>query len=126
MSAVDALVAVLLLAGAVLALLAGIGLLRFPDVFARMHAATKPAALGLLCVLVGTAVALQDATATAKLLLVAVFQFVTIPVGAHMIGRAAYRSGTEVHPDTVVDELAEAGVLPPREPGEAADEAEEG
>lgn len=117
-------VAVLLLAGAVLALLAGIGLLRFPDVFARMHAATKPAALGLLFVLFGTAIALQDTAATTKLLLVAVFQFGTIPVGAHMIGRAAYRSGTEVHPDTVVDELADAGVLSPREPGEAGNEAE--
>lgn len=126
MSVIDVVVAVLLLGGAVLALLAGIGLLRFPDVFARMHAATKPAALGLLAVLLGTAIALQDTTATTKLLLVAVFQFGTIPVGAHMIGRAAYRSGTEVHPDTVVDELADAGVLPPREAREAREESDEG
>lgn len=107
MTAADAIVAALLLLGAALAFLAGLGLLRFPDVFARMHAATKPATLGLLCVLIGAAIALDDPAARGKLLLVAVFQFVTVPVGAHMISRAAYHSGTELHADTVVDELAE-------------------
>jgi multicomponent Na+:H+ antiporter subunit G len=50
---VDVLSAALLLTGTALAVLAGLGLVRFPDVFSRMHAATKPATLGLLCVTLG-------------------------------------------------------------------------
>ena len=50
--------AVLLVLGALLALTAAIGLLRFPDTLARMHAATKPQTLGLLLVLAGTALLL--------------------------------------------------------------------
>lgn len=97
---------VLLLAGVVLAVTAGIGLHRFPDVFARMHAATKPATLGLLLVLAGAALQAGDAGDVAKLVLVGVLQLVTVAVGSHMVGRATYRAGTELSPDTVLDELA--------------------
>lgn len=92
--------------GAVLALIAGIGLQRFPDVFARMHAATKPATLGLALVLSGAALLMPDSGAVAKLLLVVVLQFITAPVGSHLVGRAAYRAGTELSNATAVDELA--------------------
>lgn len=103
---VDAIAAVLILVGVALALTAGLGLQRFPDVFARMHAATKPATLGLVLVLVGAALRVEDRGDVAKLLLVLVLQFITAPVGAHMVGRAAYRAGTELSPTTSIDELA--------------------
>lgn len=106
---------VLMLTGAALAVLAGIGLHRFPDVFARMHAATKPATLGLVLVLAGAALQFDRPGSIAKLLLVVAFQFVTAPVGAHMIGRAAYRAGTELSPDTTVDELRTASHRPAQE-----------
>ena len=96
----------MLLVGALLAAIAGVGLQRFPDVFARMHAATKPATLGLALVLGGAALLVPDVGNKAKLLLVAALQFVTAPVGSHLVGRAAYRSGTEVASETAVDELA--------------------
>jgi multicomponent Na+:H+ antiporter subunit G len=96
---------VFLLAGCALALVAGIGLVRLPDVFARMHAATKPATLGLLLVCIGAAVADATLTDVAKLGLVVVLQFLTAPVGAHMVGRAAYGAGL-LHGGTVLDELA--------------------
>ncbi|CAN5899395.1 monovalent cation/H(+) antiporter subunit G [soil metagenome] len=105
----DAVSSALLLSGVVLVLLAGIGLQRFPDVFARMHAATKAATLGLLLVLAGVALQLRSPGDMAKLVLVAILMFVTAPVGAHMIGRAAYREGNELSPDTSIDELAERG-----------------
>jgi multicomponent Na+:H+ antiporter subunit G len=92
MLAVDILVAALLVLGAGLNLFAAIGLHRLPDVFCRMHAATKPATFGLLVVLVGTALALGDLRAATKLGLVAVLQFATNPVGGHMVGRAAWRA----------------------------------
>lgn len=101
---------VLMTFGALLALIAGIGLQRFPDVFARMHAATKPATLGLALVLSGAALLMPDAGAVAKLLLVVVLQFITAPVGGHLVGRAAYRAGTELSEDTQIDELADGPV----------------
>ncbi|HVM14114.1 MAG TPA: monovalent cation/H(+) antiporter subunit G [Egibacteraceae bacterium] len=113
MSAAEVLLTVLVLTGAGLTLVATVGLHRFPDVFARMHSATKSATLGLLLILVATAFALGDAASTAKIALVAVLQFVTAPVAAHMIGRAAYAARTELSPDTQLDELAESGLLPP-------------
>ncbi len=105
---IDVVAGVLMSIGAVLALIAGIGLQRFPDVFARMHAATKPATLGLALVLTGAALRMPDGGAVAKLLLVIALQFATAPVGGHLVGRAAYRAGTELSDDTAVDELAQA------------------
>jgi multicomponent Na+:H+ antiporter subunit G len=102
----EVLTAVALLAGVSLALLAAIGLHRFPDVFARMHAATKPATLGLTLVLFAVAANAESPDDVVKLLLVVVLQFLTGPVGAHLVGRAAYRAGTELSEDTFVDELA--------------------
>lgn len=96
----------MLLVGAVLALIAGIGLQRFPDVFARMHAATKSATLGLALVAGGAALLVPDVGSTTKLLLVIALQFATAPVGSHLVGRAAYWSGTELASETSVDELA--------------------
>jgi multicomponent Na+:H+ antiporter subunit G len=102
----DVIVSILLLSGVALAILAALGLQQFPDVFARMHAATKPATLGLLLIAAGTSIHLADPAAVATLFLVVVLQFITAPVAAHMIGRAAYRAGTELAADTAVDELA--------------------
>jgi multicomponent Na+:H+ antiporter subunit G len=98
--------AVLVLAGTGFALLGALGLQRFPDVFARMHAATKPVTLGLACALLGAALVKDDFPSAVKLLLAAALQFITAPVGAHMIGRAAYRDGNQLGPDYQVDELA--------------------
>ncbi len=102
----EVLSSLLMFAGAALALIAGIGLQRFDDVFSRMHAATKPATLGLALVLTGAALQAPDAGAVVKLLLVVILQFLTAPVGGHLIGRAAYRSGTELSEHMAVDELA--------------------
>jgi multicomponent Na+:H+ antiporter subunit G len=102
----DVIAAVLILVGVALAVTAGLGLQRFPDVFARMHSATKPATLGVVLVLAGAALRVEDRGDVAKLLLVVVLQFITAPVGAHMVGRAAYRAGTELSSATSIDELA--------------------
>jgi multicomponent Na+:H+ antiporter subunit G len=108
MSVLDTASAVLLLLGVALAVLAGLGLHRFPDVFARMHSATKPATLGVVLILGGAALRVEQGGDVAKLVLVLALQFITAPVAAHMVGRAAYRAGTELSPETSCDELAEA------------------
>lgn len=113
----QALVSVAVLTGATLCLLAAVGLHKFPDVFSRMHAATKPATLGLVLVLGSAAATARDPGDIAKLLLVIALQFLTAPVGAHMVGRAAYRAGGQLGPSTGLDELADAGGPPNPRPG---------
>lgn len=107
MAVADVLAAILLLGGVSFTLLAGIGLQQFEDVFARIHAATKAITLGLLLILAGTALRVENRGDIAKLALVACLQFLTAPVSAHMVGRAAYRAGTELSTKTVVDELGD-------------------
>ena len=113
MSVVDVLGSAALLAGALFVLLAAVGLQRFDDVFARMHASTKAVTLGLLLITGGAALRLGGAGDAAKLLLVAALQLLTAPVSAHLLGRGAYRSGTELSAGTMVDELADRDRRPP-------------
>jgi len=95
----------IVLAGAVLILLAGIGVIRFDDALARMHALTKATTLGVLLVLIGAAIALPDPNDITSLILAAVLQVLTSPVSAHMIGRATYRARSINARVDVVDEL---------------------
>jgi multicomponent Na+:H+ antiporter subunit G len=97
-----------LLLGAVLILVAAIGVVRFDDTLIRMHALTKATTLGLLIVLLGSAFALDHANDWTSVGLAAALQLLTSPVSAHLIGRATYRSGGLDHRLDVVDELAEA------------------
>lgn len=106
---------VLVMLGAGLMLLAAVGVLRLPDVFSRMHAGTKAASLGLACILAGAALLTPDAIARVKLVVAIVFQFLTAPVAAHLIGRAAYRAGVPLFEGTRFDEL---GGRVPAEPTE--------
>ncbi|MFI2704319.1 monovalent cation/H(+) antiporter subunit G [Cellulosimicrobium composti] len=101
----DVVSALLLLCGAFLAFAAGVGVVRFPDLLARMHAATKPQVLGLILVLAGLSLRLRSWGAVATLFLVVVFQLLTSPVAAHMVGRAGYRTGKVRTDLLVVDEL---------------------
>ncbi len=94
-----------LLGGSFLAFAAGVGVLRFPDLLARMHAATKPQTLGLVLVLAGLALRIRSAPAVWALVLVAIFQMATAPVAAHLVGRAGYRTGKVPSETLVVDEL---------------------
>ncbi len=105
-SVADVSSAVLLLLGALLSLIATIGLIRFPDVLSRMHAATKPQVLGLLLILAGVGLRLRDPGTIGILLTIAVFQLLTTPVASHMVGRAAYRAGHVREDLLVTDELS--------------------
>ena len=108
--------AVCLLGGAFLAFAAGVGALRFPDLLSRMHAATKPQTLGLILVLAGLALRLRTGGAVWALVLVVVFQLLTAPVAAHLVGRAGYRTGKVRRDLLVVDELTAELTFPPEPP----------
>ncbi|MEZ0166247.1 monovalent cation/H(+) antiporter subunit G [Kineococcus sp. LSe6-4] len=107
----DVVAGVLVVAGAAFAVTAGVGLLRFGDLWLRIHAGSKPQVLGLLLVLLGTALHLRSVAASAALLLVAVFQVLTTPVSAHVLARAGHRSGAVPRAGLRRDDLAahEAG-----------------
>jgi multicomponent Na+:H+ antiporter subunit G len=90
-----------LLIGSALALLAGIGLVRFPDVLARLHAGTKPQVTGVLFIMIGGAVRLEGLPVMTMLIMAGLLQLLTAPVSAHLIGRVAYRCG-HVRADLVV------------------------
>ncbi|TDQ48242.1 monovalent cation/H(+) antiporter subunit G [Actinorugispora endophytica] len=108
MTAVDWVTAVLLTLGALFTLIGTIGLVRFPTLLGRMHAATKPDTVGLFLLLFGAAFQLPDLRSAAPLALVALFQMVTAPVLAQTVGRVAYSRGETDEEHLVVDELAEA------------------
>jgi len=88
----DVLVAVLLILGCLMSLIAGIGLLTFPDLLTRMHAATKPQVLGFLLIFAGLAIHLRSWIIVPVLALAWGMQLLTAPVSAHMIGRSGYRT----------------------------------
>lgn len=93
--------------GSGLVLIAAIGMVRFPDLLSRLHAATKPQVLGIILMMNGLALALGSWQLGWKVLPVIIFQLATAPVAAHMVGRAGYRTN-KVRPEFVgVDELTE-------------------
>ena len=101
----DVVSAVFLLCGAFLAFAAGVGVVRFPDLLARMHAATKPQVLGLILVLAGLSLRLRSWGAVATLFLVVIFQLLTSPGAADHVRRDGYRTGKVRTDLLVVDEL---------------------
>lgn len=114
---VETLGALLLLAGAVLCLLAAVGVLRLPDFFMRMHAATKAGVAGSGLVLLGVAALLGEPGVWVKAALAVLFLLITTPVAGHLLGRAGYVSGVPLWRGTHEDALA--GVLVRHgEPGE--------
>ncbi|HSE90735.1 MAG TPA: monovalent cation/H(+) antiporter subunit G [Candidatus Binatia bacterium] len=97
--------AVLLMIGATFLLAAAIGVLRMPDLFTRMQTATKAATLGISCILIAVALYMEDLGVAIRAFFTVVFFFLTAPVAAHMIGRAAYFIGVPLWKGTMVDEL---------------------
>jgi multicomponent Na+:H+ antiporter subunit G len=86
--------------------LSSVGVLRLPDFYSRLHAPTKAATLGLFFLFIAVAIGVPEKVVVTKALLALIFIAATAPVGAHIMSRAAYRSGVKPGPGTVVDEYA--------------------
>ena len=97
--------ATLILLGCLFCLVAAVGLVRLPDTLTRMHAATKAGTLGAGMIMAAVAVFFADIGIVMRAMLGLVFLYMTAPVGAHLIGRAAYRSGIRLSARTWVDHL---------------------
>ena len=104
----DLVAAACLLLGAVLSLAAGVGLLRFPDALSRLHAATKPQVLGLIFIVIALTISTRSLPVLFVLVPVVLFQMLTAPIAAHMIGRAGYRTKNFRRELLAVDELEDA------------------
>jgi multicomponent Na+:H+ antiporter subunit G len=97
----------LAIVGSLFLLLAGLGIIRLPDLFCRASATTKAATLGVGCLLVAVALHFGDMQVTTRVLATLAFLLLTAPVAAHMIARAAYSQGVPLWPGTVRDEFQE-------------------
>lgn len=101
----DVVAGVILLLGAVLIVISAVGVLRLPDVFMRLHAATKAGTLGAGLVLLGAAVHFGLLAVSVKATVVFLFLLVTAPVAGHVLGRAAVLDGDTKWSRTRYDEL---------------------
>ena len=101
----DVLVALLLIVGAFFALLAAVGLVRLPDLYTRMHAASKAGTVGSGLLLIALAIHDGGGGTASRAMAGVVFFLLTAPIGAHLLAKAAYAVGYELWSGSVMDEM---------------------
>ena len=96
---VDLIAAFLIFLGSIIAVISGVGIVKFQDVFLRSHASTKSSTLSVLLTLVGVLIYFTNEQSffSVRLLLSIVFINLTSPVGMHLVARAAYRTGAYMY-----------------------------
>ncbi len=99
----DIISSLFLIAGGFFCMVAGIGVVRLNDIYARMHAATKAGTLGLGLVCVAVMIRADSLLHMAEALFVFLFMIASAPVGAHLIGRAVFRTRSPIDPKTKAD-----------------------
>ncbi len=103
--AVTLLVAVLLVGGAIFSLLAAIGIIRFPDLYTRMHAASKAGTIGSGLLLLAAGVHSLDPAILIRALAGFFFFVLTAPISAHLLAKAAHQAGYRLTKLSVIDQL---------------------
>jgi multicomponent Na+:H+ antiporter subunit G len=97
----------LVLLGAVLVLLASLGVVRFRDPLARMHALAKGSTLGVLLIFAGAAVSLGNVNDVTSVVLAGILHVITSPPTSNMLSRAIYLATGLAHDTEAIDEGAE-------------------
>lgn len=97
-----------LIIGSLFIFVAALGLVRFPDLYTRMHAAAKSTSLGIGFMLIGTIFHFVSLLVFLKAIAVILFIFLTMPIASHMISRVAYLRRVPVWEKTEVDEMGTA------------------
>ncbi|MDV6011352.1 monovalent cation/H(+) antiporter subunit G [Haloechinothrix sp. LS1_15] len=100
---------VLIVLGAVVFALAGVGVLRLPDLYARISAITTAAGLGIALILLGVVLHEPGALNAVKATLAIVVNLATAAVGGHALGRSGYLTGAPLATQTRYDDLADQG-----------------
>jgi multicomponent Na+:H+ antiporter subunit G len=98
-------IAIIVSIGAAFVLLAAIGVLKMPDLFLRISVTTKAATLGVGLMLVGVSIHFSDFYTTTRSVAIVLFVLLTAPIGAHLIGRAAYIFGVPLWKNNRIDQL---------------------
>ncbi len=98
---------ILLILGAFFMLIASIGMIKLPDLYMRMHAATKAPSLGIFLMVIGIVIYFFEIWASVGGLIVILFVFITAPLGSHMISRVGHLMGVKKDENTSIDELEE-------------------
>lgn len=101
-------VAVMLVAGGIFTFLAAVGLVRLPDVYTRMHAASKAGTVGSGLMLLAAGIHAFDIAILTRALAGFVFFVLTAPVAAHLVAKAAHGAGYRLARTTVMDDMHEA------------------
>ncbi len=102
---IDLLIAILATLGTLFIFLAGIGILRMPDLYLRISVTTKAATLGIGLILAASAVYFKDNGVTSRVIAIIFFMLLTAPIGGHLIGRASYFIGLPLWGKTKYDDL---------------------
>ncbi len=92
---VNVIISVLILAGAFFILVAAIGILRFNDLYGRLHATTKATSFGILLLLIGVGLFFNLIPVYVKALLIIVFIYLTAPLAAHSISKTYSESSDQ-------------------------------
>jgi len=103
---IDFVAGTLLIIGAFFALVASVGLIRLPDVYSRMHAASKAGTVGSGLMMVALAVTAEDSGTTIRAFAGLTFFIMTAPIAAHLLARAAYKVGYPLWKGSVADEMS--------------------
>jgi len=97
--AIDSISWLLLISGAIFSVIGGVGLLRMPDFYTRMHAASITDTAGMTLMLGGLMLQAGLSLVTAKLIFIAIFLLITSPTATHALARAALHDGVAPHLD---------------------------
>lgn len=103
----DTLAIFFLIGGLFFMLVGAVGVLRLPDAFNRLHAASKCSTLGMMGLLLAACLHVGTGDVIAKSIAFILFVFVSTPVGSHMLAKAAHRDKAPQWEGTLSDELAE-------------------
>ena len=104
-TALQYLAAVAVLLGAVFGLLAAIGIVRLPDLYTRLHAASKAGVVGGGLILIAVALISTDASAILRAILGIIFLLLSTPIAAHLLARAARKAGEMPTVATTIEEI---------------------
>lgn len=104
----EIIVGTLLLVSASFVFIASIGLIRFPDVYNRMHAASKAGNLGAVLAMLALGFYSTELGVASRAMAGAIFFLMTAPVSAHLIARVAYHTGIKPWEGTVIDEYGKS------------------
>lgn len=104
----DYIAGILVIIGGFFALVASIGLVRFPDLYSRTHAASKAGTVGSGLMMIALAVTAEDTGTAIRAMAGVLFFILTAPIAAHLLARAAYKVGYKLWDGSVADEMAQS------------------